>query len=104
MTIGDNVYTLYPMRAIYWDSKKNNWLKQNRGIGFEEIAEALDDDRLLDDLPNPSQNFPFQRVLIVDVDGYAIVVPYVRDGDSIFLKTLFPDRKATRKYLKGLPQ
>ena len=90
------------MKAIYWDNEKNRWLKRNRGIGFEEIAEALNDGRLLDDLPNPSKNFPFQRVLIVEVDGYAIVVPYIRDQDSIFLKTLFPDRKATRKYLKGL--
>jgi hypothetical protein len=89
------------MKAIYWNDEKNQWLKLNRGIGFEEIVEALDDDRMLEDLPNPSKNFPLQRVFVVDIDGYAIVVPYIRDGDSIFLKTLFADRKATRKYLKG---
>lgn len=80
------------MKTIRWNLEKNAWLRQNRGIGFEDVVEALENDRLLDDLPNPSKNFSHQRVLVVEIDGYAIMVPYLDDGETLFLKTLYPDR------------
>ncbi|HEU5186917.1 MAG TPA: hypothetical protein VFT87_00270 [Candidatus Saccharimonadales bacterium] len=42
-----------------------------------------------------------QRVLIVEIDGYAYLIPYIEDEIKIFFKTIIPSRKATKKYLKG---
>ncbi|MCF6320419.1 MAG: toxin [Rhizobiaceae bacterium] len=90
------------MKTINWNLLKNDWLKQHRGYQFEEVLEAIDNGLLLADLPNPSENFPEQRIFVVEIRAYAIVVPYVEDKDSFFLKTMYADRRATRKYLRGL--
>ena len=47
------------------------------------------------------KHMPNQRVFVVDVEGYAYVVPFVEDEVEVFLKTIIPSRKATRKYLGG---
>jgi hypothetical protein len=39
--------------------------------------------------------------MIVDVEGYAYLVPYVIEENECFLKTIIPSRKATKKYLGG---
>jgi hypothetical protein len=36
--------------------------------------------------------------LVVAVSGYAYLVPFVEDGQALFLKTIIPSRKATRDY------
>ena len=56
---------------------------------------------MLDDIENPSQNFPHQRALIVAVNNYTVLVPYVMDGDIMFLKTAFPSRRFHKIYLSG---
>jgi hypothetical protein len=57
---------------------------------------------LLDDIEHPNEaKYPNQRVLVVEVDGYAYLVPYVESDDEIFLKTVIPSRKATKQYLGG---
>jgi hypothetical protein len=40
-----------------------------------------------------------QKVLVVESDGYAYLVPFVEEADHHFLKTVIPSRKATRDYL-----
>jgi len=35
---------------------------------------------------------------ILDIDSYAVVVPFVEVEDEIFLKTAFPSRKYTKLY------
>ena len=49
--------------------------------------------------PNPEQ-YPGQRILVVEVNQYVYLVPYVEDDDYLFLKTIIPSRKATRDYLR----
>lgn len=46
-----------------------------------------------------ADRYPGQRILVVAVDGYALLVPFVEQADSLFLKTIIPSRKATRDYL-----
>jgi hypothetical protein len=56
---------------------------------------------LLDILEHPNrEKYPNQRVFIVNMEDYAYIVPFVEDGDRIFLKTIIPGRKMTRKYLR----
>ena len=84
---------------------KNEWLKRERGVSFEQIVVAVEADGLLDILvhPNPMK-YPRQRVLVVACDGHACLVPFVEQVDHYFLKTIIPSRKATRDYLnRGEP-
>ena len=72
-----------------------------RGISFENVVFYLQNNRLVDDIKHPNDKcYPNQRVYIVDIDDYAYLVPYVESEDEVFLKTIIPSRKATRKYLR----
>jgi len=85
-----------------WNPEKNEWLKKKREISFEEIALLLGDGHIWKDAPHPNpENYPNQRVFLVPVDDYIYFVPYVADGNTYFLKTAFPHRKATRDYFKA---
>ncbi len=88
-------------KPFRWDSEKNAWLRRTRGFDFEDIVEAIDSGQLLADIPHPAAGREHQRLMVVAIDGYAIVVPFVEDEDGIFLKTAFPDRRATRRFLGG---
>jgi uncharacterized DUF497 family protein len=89
------------MAEIKWDAKKNLWLKNRseRGACFEDVVEAINDGRLLAVAPHKTR--PNQDVMVLLMNDYIYSVPFVKDGESIFLKTLFPDRKLTKKYLKA---
>jgi uncharacterized DUF497 family protein len=88
-----------------WDIEKNERLKKERNISFEDIALILAAGKLWKtaDHPNP-EKYPNQRVFLVPVDGYIFFVPFVMENDTIFLKTAFPHRKATRDYLKEIKE
>jgi len=83
-----------------WDEGKNETLKTERDVSFEEVILAIFDGKLLDDVGHPNQaGYPNQRLFIVEIENYAHLVPYVEDKEKIFLKTVIPSRKATKKYL-----
>ena len=88
------------MKPFRWNHEKNESLKIDRRISFEEIVLAIEADGLLDELrhPNPDK-YPNQFVFVVALDEYAYLVPYVEETDYYFLKTIIPSRKATRDYL-----
>lgn len=87
------------MKTFRWNEKKNEHLKQSRGISFEEIVLAIESGGLLDVLTHPnSKRYPNQRVMVVAVLEYVYLVPHVEEPDHIFLKTVIPSRKATRDY------
>ncbi len=89
------------MKSINWNADKNQLLVKERGISFEDVLFALQTGRLHDDLKHPNQSqYPHQRMLVVEVDEYAYLVPYVEHDDELFLKTIIPSRKATKQYLK----
>jgi uncharacterized DUF497 family protein len=88
------------MKVIRWNSEKNERLLQERGVCFEQVLLVLEQDEVLDVIEHPNQRkYPGQRQLIVAIDGYAYLVPFVEDESEIFLKTMIPSRKATEKYL-----
>ncbi len=90
------------MKPFRWSHEKNERLKAERNISFEEIVLAIEADGLLDIVvhANPGK-YPRQRMFIVAVEQYAYLVPFVEEVDHYFLKTVIPSRKATRDYLKG---
>ncbi len=63
---------------------------------------AIEADGLLDIVTHSNpRKYPNQRMFIVAIERYAYLVPFVEEADSYFLKTVIPNRKATRDYLKG---
>lgn len=90
------------MKPINWSAEKNQLLMAERGVSFEDVLFALQAGGLLDDLVHPNHTrYPNQRLLVVKLEGYAWLVPYVETDDEIFLKTIIPSRKATAQYLGG---
>lgn len=90
------------MRFYEWSQEKNDKLKKERGIGFEEIVIKIISGEVLDIISNPSQNHPNQKIYVVEVNNYVYYVPYVEDDEKVFLKTIIPNRRATKKYKKEL--
>jgi uncharacterized DUF497 family protein len=85
-----------------WNTEKNEILAQQRGITFEEIVMKIEEGAKVIETNHPNKNkYPNQKIMIVDVDGYAYLVPFVIDKNEYFLKTIIPSRKATKKYLRG---
>lgn len=88
------------MKYFDWDVKKNEELKNEREVCFEDILVAIQNNQLLDILIHPNQKrYPKQKIMVINLNDYAFLVPFVEDEEKIFLKTIIPSRKATKKYL-----
>lgn len=84
-----------------WNDEKNSFLKKTRNISFEEIVVAIENGEILDVLENSGRDHKNQILIIVNVEDYAYVVPAVKTEKEYFLKTIFPNRKFTNKYLQN---
>jgi len=90
------------MKYFDWNPDKNEWLKAVRGVTFEEIVFHIHAGGLLEVLEHPNESrYPGQKIFVVDVEGYVCLVPFIETDDRIFLKTIIPSRKMTKKYLGG---
>ena len=90
------------MKIFKWNTEKNQVLARERGITFEEIVQRIESGAKVIETDNPNKKkYPNQKILVIDVDGYAYLVPFVIDENGYFLKTIIPSRKATKKYLGG---
>lgn len=89
------------MKPVRWNAEKSNALRADKsrgGVGFEDCLVAIDEGKVLDVIDNPTR--PNQILLVVEIDSYAYVVPFVETEHEIFLKTMYPSRKHTAHYLK----
>jgi hypothetical protein len=82
-----------------WSNEKNEWLRVHRKISFEWCVQAIIDGRVLDVIQNKAPR-THQKKLIVEINEYAYVVPYVEEKERIFFKTMYASRKDTERYLK----
>jgi len=88
------------VKYFTWDDVKNEKLKAERGIGFEEIVFLIGRGDLLDVLEHPNQErYGGQQIFVVQRDDYVYLVPFVEDDKWVVLKTIIPSRKATKQYL-----
>lgn len=89
--------------TIYnYSAQKNESLIEQRGISFDDIIFYIKEGCLLDIIEHPNKDkYPNQQMYVVKVDRYIYIVPFIIEegGKSIFLKTIFPSRKATKHYL-----
>lgn len=90
------------MKYFDWNDEKNEILKKARGVSIEQVELAIASGDLIDRIkhPNPGK-YPNQKVFLVKIEDHIYSVPYVEDHEKIFLKTIVPNRKATREYLEG---
>lgn len=90
------------MKQFDWNAEKNQLLMEERGISFEDVLFAVQSGKLLDDGAHPNESkYPHQRMMVVNIDDYAWLVPYLENEHKLFLKTVIPSRKATRQLLRG---
>lgn len=90
------------MKFHKWNQEKNNWLKKNRHISFEEVIFAIKNESVIKIVKHPnSERYPDQKMYIIEYLEYVYLVPFVETEDEIFLKTIIPSRKATKQFLRG---
>jgi uncharacterized DUF497 family protein len=90
------------MKYFDWNDEKNELLKKVRGVSFEQVELAIASGDLVDRLNHQKPTkYPNQKVFLVRIEDYIYSVPYVEDNDKIFLKTIIPNSKATKKHLGG---
>ena len=86
------------MKYFDWNSEKNKKLIKERGVSLEMCLVKIEGKDILDVLDNI--NYPNQKIFVLEIDNYVYLVPFVENEDEIFLKTIIPSRKFTKKYLK----
>ena len=86
------------MKYFNWNSEKNKKLIKERGVSFEICLVKIENKEVLDILD--SVNYPNQKIFVLEIDNYVYLAPFVENEDEIFLKTIIPSRKFTKKYLK----
>jgi hypothetical protein len=84
------------MKEIRFSKLKSERLKAVRGVSFEELLSA----KLICIKDHPVKQT--QYIMYFDYKGYVWMIPYVEDQDHIFLKTLYPSRKYTKMYRRGI--
>ena len=90
------------MKYYSWNNEKNKRLKTERNVSFEEVVFYIERGQLLDIVEHPNQErYKGQRIFIVNINDYAYLVPFVETEREVFLKTIIPSRKATKRYLRG---
>jgi len=81
-----------------WDEKKNREVQQERGVTFQDVVDAVEDNRVLFFGKDKRQDkYPGQYLLVVEINNYPWVVPCEFRGDKLRLITIYPSRKY--KYL-----
>jgi len=90
------------MTYYKWNHEKNEKLKAERGLSFEQVILHIERGDLIDVIVHPNKSkYPNQQMLIVKIKNYVYLVPFIEDEKGKFLITIIPSRKATREYLGG---
>ncbi len=83
-----------------WNLEKNELLKKERGVCFEDVVTQIYDDNILDIIKHPNQKkYPGQHIYIIVLQNYVHMIPFVKKDDEIFLKTIVPSRKMQKLYM-----
>ena len=88
------------MKSITWSPRKNQFLREERNVSFEDVVFHISIGGILDTFEHPNQeSYPGQQIHVIDIEGYAYLVPFVESEEEVFLKTIIPSWKATKTYL-----
>ena len=82
-----------------WNLENNKSLMKDRGVCFEDVVTTIYEDKIIDTIKHPNkEKYPDQSIYIVELMGYVWMVPYVKNDDEIYLKTIIPNRKMYKHY------
>ena len=84
------------MLRFAWKPEKNEWLKKERGISFEQIENSIATNGMKATLVN--RVHPDQIVMVVDLDGYVVAVPATVSSKVVLLRTAYYSRKLNALY------
>jgi uncharacterized DUF497 family protein len=88
------------MSQFDWDDEKNAVLEGTRGVCFEDVLVCIQNGDVLDIIRHPNRDrYPGQSIIVLNINDYVWLVPYVKKKGVRFLKTIIPSRKLTREYL-----
>lgn len=88
------------MKKFDWDIEKNKQLIRDRDISFEEAVICIEQGNVLDITESSNPKYAHQKIFVLEINGYAYIVPFIEENDAYFLITIFPSRKATKEYLQ----
>ncbi len=90
---------LMKIKHITWNEEKNQLLKLQRGLDFEQVLKEIESGNILGRKTHPNQDkFPNQEIFIIRLKDYVCYVPFVENEEEIFLKTIIPSRKLNKIY------
>ena len=88
------------MKPITWNYEKNDLLKAQRSISFEDVVFHILSGDILETIDHPNQErYSGQQIHVISIENYVYLVPFVESEEEVFLKTIIPSRKATKQYL-----
>ena len=89
------------MPGYDWDPSKDELLRRTRRVSFADVVYSIEHGGLLDTIDHPNQErYPGQQIYIVRMRDYVYQVPFDRTESGVFLRTLYPSRRAFRDYLR----
>jgi len=84
-----------------WSDEKDAALRKERNIGFQDVVFHIGQGDVLAIVDHPNaKKYPNQRIIYARIENYVYLVPFVESEEVIFLKTIIPSRKATKRYLE----
>jgi uncharacterized DUF497 family protein len=87
------------VKPIAWNPDKNEQLKRERGVCFEDVVFHMQAGDILDTLDHPNQErYTNQQIHVIAIEDYIYLVAFIESEEEVFLKTIIPSRKATREY------
>ncbi len=76
-----------------WNEDKSSVLKSTRGFSFNDVLEEISKNGIIDNYKHPNrEKYPNQLIYVISLNAYIHYIPYVIDGDDIFLKNIIPSR------------
>jgi len=88
------------VKTFVWNPQKNRQLQRERGVAFEEVVAILCLTGPLAVMEHPNTlKYLGQKIFVVELRGYAHIVPSRETEKEIHLITIIPSRKATRDFL-----
>jgi hypothetical protein len=88
------------MDNFRFNEEKDKLLKVQRGYGFKGIIIEIKKGNVIEVIKNPNKDkYPNQKMYLIKMRYKVVVVPYIEETNYIFLKTIYPSQKYTKKYL-----